>query len=184
MQHWVDQIANLYHSNHQRLFHWNPAVPLAAQSVEFNSQQAALEQAIAQVKTDCAQTLLELDPKAQKIQRAVLTSLQTHWAGLTVFVTNPPVPMDNNLAERTIRGAVLGRNNYFGSGAIWSAELAAQLFSIFATLQQWGINRRRWLYEYLTVCAQNHSKPPDDMTDFIPWLMSDERRAALSRLLE
>ena len=76
------------------------------------------------------------------------------------------------------------RSKKNGSGAIWSAELAAQLFSIFATLQQWGINRRRWLYEYLTVCAQNHSKPPDDMTDFIPWLMSDERRAALSRLLE
>ena len=184
MQHWVDQIANLYHSNHQRLSHWNPAVPLAAQSVAFNGQQTVLEQAIAQVKTDYTQALLELDPKTQKIQIAVLSSLQTHWNGLTVFVTNPVVPMDNNLSERTIRGAVLGRNNYFGSGAIWSAELAAQLFSIFATLQQWGINRQRWLYEYLTVCAQNHCEPPDNLTDFIPWLMSDERRAALSRLLE
>jgi len=91
--------------------------------------------------------------------------------------------MDNNLAERTIRSAVLGRNNYFGSGAIWSAELAAQLFSIFATLQQWEINRQRWLYEYLTACAQNHCKPPDELTDFIPWLMSNERHASLSHLL-
>ncbi|SJM95506.1 hypothetical protein CRENPOLYSF1_70046 [Crenothrix polyspora] len=33
--------------------------------------------------------------------------------------------MNNNLAKRTIRGAILGRNNYFGSDAIWSAELAA-----------------------------------------------------------
>jgi transposase len=184
MQQWVDQIANLYHSNHQRLSHWNSELPLVAQSVAFNRQQAVLEQAIAQLKTDYTQALLELDPKTQKIQIAVLTSLQTHWAGLTVFVTNPAVPMDNNLSERTLRGAILGRNNYFGSGAIWSAELAAQLFSLFATLQQWGINRQRWLYEYLTVCAQNHGKPPDDLTDFIPWLMSDERRAALSRLLE
>jgi transposase len=184
MHHWVDQIANLYRINHQRLPHWNPELPMTAQSLEFNSQQAVLEQAIAQVKTDCTQALLELDPKVQKIQVAVLTSLQTHWAGLTVFVTNPAVPMDNNLSERTIRGAILGRNNYFGSGAIWSAELAAQLFSIFATLPQWKINRQRWLYEYLTVCAQNGGKPPDDLTDFIPWLMSDERRAALSRSLE
>lgn len=184
MHHWVDQIANLYHSNHQRLSHWNPEWPLVAQSVAFNRQQAVLEQAIAQVKADYTQALVELDPKTQKIQIAVLTSLRTHWAGLTVFVTNPNVPMDNNLAERTIRGAILGRNNYFGSAAIWSAELAAQLFSLFATLQQWGINRQRWLSEYLTVCAQNHCKPPDELTDFIPWLMSDERRAALSRLLE
>ncbi len=148
--------------------------------MEFNSQQAVLEQAIAQVKTDCTQALSEFDPKTQKIQVAVLTSLQTHWAGLTVFVTNPAVPMDNNVSERTIRGAILGRNNYFGSGAIWSAELAAQLFSIFATLQQWKINRQRWLYEYLTECAKNHGKPPNELTGFIPWRMSDERRASLS----
>ncbi len=109
MHHWVDRIANLYQINHRRLSHWNPAAPLAAQAVEFNNQQAVLEQAIAQVKTDCTQALSELDPKTQKIQVAVLTSLQTHWAGLTVFVTNPAVPMDNNVSERTIRGAILGR---------------------------------------------------------------------------
>ena len=40
MQLWVDQIANLYHSNHQRLSHWNPDLPLAAQSLEFNRHQA------------------------------------------------------------------------------------------------------------------------------------------------
>jgi phosphoribulokinase len=43
MQYWVDQIAKLYHINHQRLPHWNPAVPLAAQSIDFNSQQVVLE---------------------------------------------------------------------------------------------------------------------------------------------
>lgn len=181
MHPWVDQIANLYHINHQRLAHWNRAAPLAAQSVEFNEQQTVLEQVIAQIKADYTQALLQLDPKTQKIQRAVLTSLQTHWNGLILFVTNPAIPMDNNLAERTIRSAILGRNNYYGSGAIWSAELAAQLFSIFATLMQWGINRQSWLSEYLTACAKNHGKPPDDLTDFIPWLMSDGRRASLSR---
>jgi len=46
-------------------------VPLTAQAVEFNNQQAALEQAIAQLKTDCTQALLALAPKAQKIQTAV-----------------------------------------------------------------------------------------------------------------
>jgi len=182
MQHWVEQIGGLYHINNLRISHWNPELPLAAQSAEFNTQQTALGQAITTMKTDCSQALAGLDTKTQKTQIAVLTSLQNHWEGLTVFVTNPAVPMDNNVAERTIQGAIMGRNNYFGSGAIWSAKLAAQAFSLFATLRQWGINSHRWLHEYLTACANNHSKPPDDLTDFVPWLMSDERRVALSRI--
>jgi len=38
----------------------------------------------------------------------VLTSLKTHWGGLTVFVTHPQVPMDNNSGERGVRKGVLG----------------------------------------------------------------------------
>ena len=46
-----------------------------------------------------------------------LESLQAHWQGLTVFVDHPDVPMDNNTAERVQRGPVVGRKNYYGSGA-------------------------------------------------------------------
>jgi len=33
----------------------------------------------------------------------LLQSLRRHWAGLTVFVEHPQVPMDNNAAERANR---------------------------------------------------------------------------------
>ena len=42
----------------------------------------------------------------------VLESLGNHWTGLTVFVEHPEVPMDNNTAERSERGPVVGRKNY------------------------------------------------------------------------
>ena len=42
--------------------------------------------------------------------------------------------MDNNLAENAIRGPVTGRKNYYGSGSLWSAALAATLFTLFQTL--------------------------------------------------
>jgi len=38
--------------------------------------------------------------------------------------------MDNNRAENKIRIPVTGRKNYYGSGSLWSAQLAATLFSI------------------------------------------------------
>ena len=50
----------------------------------------------------------------------VLKSLGNHWTGLTVFVEHPEVPMDNSTAERSERGPVVGRKNYYGSGSLWS----------------------------------------------------------------
>jgi hypothetical protein len=43
---------------------------------------------------------------------------QSHWDCLTVFVGHPEVPLDNNTAERAQRGPVVGRKNYYGSGAV------------------------------------------------------------------
>ena len=36
--------------------------------------------------------------------------------------------MDNNTAERVERGPVVGRKNYYGSGSVWSGQLAAMTF--------------------------------------------------------
>ena len=89
--------------------------------------------------------------------------------------------LDNNLAENTIRGPVTGRKNYYGSGSLWSADLAAFLFSILKTLGLWGINPRHWLSVYLTACAGNGGKAPTDITAYIPWEMSEARRSELTR---
>ena len=51
-----------------------------------------------------------------------------------MFVEHPEVPLDNNTAERAQRGPVVGRKNYYGSGAVWSGRLAALLFSLFQSL--------------------------------------------------
>ena len=74
------------------------------------------------------------DPELHPARRKVLESLGDHWTGLTVFVEHPEVPMDNNTAERAQRGPVVGRKNYYGSGAVWAGRLAAMMFSLFQTL--------------------------------------------------
>ena len=117
---------------------------------------------------------------ARKQQRKVCQSLLTHWKGLDLFVQNPQVPLDNNLAENTIRGPVTGRKNYYGSGAEWAGRLATTMFSILATLKLWKINPRLWLSRYLESCAAAGGKVPSDIQPFLPWNLSDERRAAFS----
>lgn len=204
---WVDAIGKLYYLNQQRLEHWEAEISIEKQSVQFQNQNDLLQKQLQQMK-EKYDNLIELDKKAVKArqkakqsqstgelsqvndpnklepaQRKVLNSLQNHWKGLTVFVDRPEVPMDNNRGEQAIRNPVCGRKNYYGSGSIWSAELAARTFSIFQTVEQWGINARHWLREYLSACANNGGRSPEDISDFFPWYMSEERKMYLSKPL-
>jgi transposase len=111
----------------------------------------------------------------------VFESLLEHWPGLTVFVEHPQTPMDNNRGENPLRTPVNGRKNYYGSGSLWSAELAATLFSILQTLILWGIHPRRWLTLYLQACADHGGQAPADLAEFLPWSMDEQRRAELIR---
>src|SRR3990170_6859829 len=54
------------------------------------------------------------------------------------------VPMDNNTAERGLRGGAVGRKNYYGSSSIQSAEFTAIMFTIIQTLLIWNINPHAW----------------------------------------
>ena len=145
---WLRRIRDLYRWNRQRLAH--PADPAA---------QAGLRQAVAAMRQQLDTELA--DPALRTPARKVLTSLQEHWSGLTHFVDDPRIPMDNNLSERRLRGPALGRKNYYGSGALWSGRLAAALFSILATLKLWQINPRLWLNWYLQSCAEAGSQAPN-----------------------
>ena len=95
--------------------------------------------------------------------RKALESLREHWEGLTRFVDDPRIPMDNNASERRARGPAVARKNFYGSGSHWSGQLAAAAFSIFATLSMWKLNPRKWLTWYFEQCAAAGGKVPADI---------------------
>jgi transposase len=89
--------------------------------------------------------------------------------------------MDNNTAERTLRTPVVGRKNYYGSGSVWSAHLAARMFSVLQTILLWGLNPHHWLSTFLQACADHGGTCPPDLRAFLPWQMTPERREELTR---
>lgn len=60
------------------------------------------------------------------------------WQGLTVFLGNPWVPLDNNFVERQIRPLVVGRKNHYGSKSKRGTEVAALFYSLIETAQLRG----------------------------------------------
>ena len=168
---WLEDIGTLYHRNDQRL-------ALEAGSLKYANADLELRDHVEPMRERCEQELA--DPKLRLPQRKALTSLQDHWPGLTVFLDHPEVPLDNNKGERCQRGPVVARKNYYGSGALWSGQLAAMLFSLFQTLQLWNMDTGKWLRAYLTACAKAKGKPPPDPLRYLPWNMTAQERAALS----
>ncbi len=166
---WLQRLRHLYRLNRARL-------ALSASAPEYTAADTALRAAVNDME---ARREAELaDPELREPCRKVLLSLQEHWVGLTRFVDDPRIPMDNNASERRLRGPALGRKNFYGSAAEWSGRLAAMLFSIFATLQMWKLNPRTWLQAFLEKCAQVRGKAPEDIRPFLPWNLSPEQGAA------
>jgi transposase len=176
---WVEAIGELYHLNALRVLHWEEETPLGRQSVAFQRHHRALRKHLSGMKARSEACLQQSD--LDDVQRAVLTSLNNHWPGLVLFAKHPQIPMDNNPAERSLRNAVTGRKRYYGSGRVWSAQLAALLFTVLQTMLLWGMNPRHWLSAYLTACADNGGQAPVDLSAFLPWDMTEVRRSELGR---
>jgi len=60
------------------------------------------------------------------------------WSGLTVFLSHPVVPLDNNHVERQLRDMVLGRKNHYGSKSQRGTEVAALFYSLIETARLRG----------------------------------------------
>ena len=169
---WIERIASVYRLNEARLEHYDPG--LERQTPEFDAAQGELKKAVDGLFAHAERELAALPAKAR--EGKALRSLLKHREGLSVFAGKPQVPMDNNAAERGLRGAVIGRRLSFGSDSEKGADFTAIMYSVVGTLSMHGIDVLRWLEAWLEACAKNGRKPPDDLSPWLPWSMSEERK--------
>jgi transposase len=160
---WVARIADLYVA-HKAMAAAEPGTPAHHAAV------AAFEQALAVIDTVRQQqaTGPGLHPAAAK----VLATLDREWDGLVRHRDFPDVALDNNESERALRTPVVGRKNYYGSHAQWSAHLAARVWTITATAERHHLEPLTYLTDYLTACAEAGGQPLDGqgLDRFLPWL--------------
>ena len=169
---WIERSASIYHLNEARLEHYDPG--LKRRTPVFDAAQGALNEALDALFAHAERELADLPDKAR--EGKALCSLVNHRDGLCVFVDRAQVPMDNNLAERVLRGPVLGRRLSLGSDSETGARFTAMMYSVVGTLSLNGIDVLRWLQAWLAACAANGGRPPQDLSPWLPWSMSEDRR--------
>ena len=175
-QEWIERIALIYRLNDDRLEHYDPA--LECQTRAFAVAQRKLKKAVKRLFADAKAELADLPDEDRRAKP--LHSLLNHREGLCVFVDNPQVPMDNNAGERAMRGPAIGRRLSFGSNSEVGAKFTATMYSVIGTLSMNGIDVLRWLEAWLEACAENGGHPPDDLSPWLPWTMSEARRRKFS----
>jgi hypothetical protein len=68
-----------------------------------------------------------------------------NYDGLTRFLENPELPIDNNPQERLLRNPVIGRKTWYGTHSRRGAETAAILFSLVESCKLNQVNPREYI---------------------------------------
>src|SRR6266446_7249883 len=77
------------------------------------------------------------------------------WKGLTLFLDDPRIPLDNNATERGLRGVVLGRKNHYGSRSERGTEVAALFYSLLESAKLAGIEPKLYLHTATRTALEN-----------------------------
>jgi hypothetical protein len=92
--------------------------------------------------------------------------VMNHWVALTRYLDDGRIEIDNNAAERSLRGIALGRKNYLFLGSNAGGERAATLYSLLETAKLNGMNPESYLRDVLTVIADY---PVNRVAELLPW---------------
>lgn len=87
----------------------------------------------------------KIDAYSSKSQMATAYNyFLKNYDGLTLFLKNPLVPIDNNGSERLLRSHVVGRKTWYGTHSRRGAEAAAVHFSIVESCKMNSVNPRTY----------------------------------------
>jgi transposase len=84
-------------------------------------------------------------PKESALRKAIAYMVK-RWVGLTRFVDNPLLPLDNNASEREARAPAIGRKNHYGSQTRRGAEVAATMYTLCGTAIRCGVEPKTYLH--------------------------------------
>jgi transposase len=76
------------------------------------------------------------------------------------------IEMDNNAAERSLRGVALGRKNYLFAGSDAGGERAAAIYSLIGSAKLNGLDPEAYLRDVLTRIADH---PISRIEQLLPW---------------
>jgi transposase len=105
-----------------------------------------------------------------------------HWAALLRYTEDGQLEIDNNAAERSLRGVGVGRRNFLFFGSDSGGDRAAIIYSLIETCRMNQIDPQRYLQYVLERIAEH---PINRIEELLPWNVRDQLKqpAPIARAL-
>jgi len=117
-----------------------------------------------------------LETTLSKLSRKSDTTAAIRYAlsrrdALTRYIKDGHIEIDNNAAERSLRGVALGRKNYLFAGSDAGGERAAAIYSLIGSAKLNGLDPEAYLRDVMTRIADH---PINRIEELLPWNLAAE----------
>jgi len=120
---------------------------------------------IAEALAAWAETTLRRLSRKSELAKA-FRYMRSRWKALLRCFDDGRLALDNNPAERALRGVAIGRKNYLFAGSDAGGRRAAAMYSLIESAKLNGINPQLYLADVLTRIADH---PARQIADLLPW---------------
>jgi transposase len=98
-----------------------------------------------------------------------ISYLLNHWEKLTLFLKQPGAPIDNNIAERALKKAILNRKNALFYRTVNGALVGDLFMSLIHTCELNEVNA----FDYLTELLRHAEELKRNPSEWMPWNYRD-----------
>jgi transposase len=141
---------------------------------EIAGQPAAVRLAARQNRAvtilDALQDWLTAQRRRLSSKTALAKAIQyalSRWEALTRYAGDGRLAIDNNAAERALRGIAITRKNFLFLGSETGGERAAILYTVLESAKLNGRDPQTWFADVIDRMATGH--PSNRLTELLPW---------------
>jgi len=109
--------------------------------------------------------LRRLSPKSD-MAKAIAYGTR-RWPALSRFIDDGRLEIDNNIAERALRGVAIGRRNWLFAGSRAGGERAAALYTVIQTCKAGGVDPQAYIADVIARIADDW--PASRWDELLPW---------------
>jgi len=114
---------------------------------------------------DWLQTTLPSVPGRGDLAKAMRYAI-ARMKRMKIYLQDGRLEIDNNIAERSVRGVAVGKKNYLFAGSDAGGESAAVIYTLVETAKLNGVEPHAWLTHVIANIADH---PMKKINDLMPW---------------